>query len=39
MSKMFARLPRVYSKHVANKVGQPLTFTDRLNILNQLLLP
>ena len=37
---MFAK-PRltVYSKRDANKVGQPLTFTDKPNILSQPLLP
>ena len=29
----------VYPKRDANKVGQLLTFTDRLNILSQPLLP
>ena len=32
---MFTRpRPTVYSKHDANKVGQPLTFTDRPNVLS-----
>ena len=30
--------PAVYSKHDANKVGRPLTFTDRPNVLSQPLL-
>ena len=29
----------VYSNRDANKNEQPLTFTDRLNVLSQLLLP
>ena len=37
---MFARpRPSVCSKHDTNKVGQPLTFTDRPNVLSQPLLP
>ena len=37
---MFARpRPTVYSKRDANKVEQPLTFTDRPNALRQTLLP
>ena len=36
--KMLARTT-VYPKRDANKVGQLLTFTDRLNILSQPLLP
>ena len=31
--------PAVFSKYDANKVGQPLNFTDRSNVLSQPLLP